>query len=191
MALIILLLMFHLKICSDIMKLHQYLLFHVLIGTMPLSSAPEVQSKNELFPVFGITLGVTSECELKKIGDKDEDSNYYIVRGQKFWVEEGKFDRMYLTKPSEMPLKWRNLNFSWYNTYDEWLEALEKLGFEVCVSQSPTIREYRGADSFFAELNAKQFGATPVALKLSFKYSDKTSTDHEGTLYSIRVTQPK
>lgn len=173
------------------MKLHHLLLIPVLFGTMPVTTFSEVQSQNELFPVFGITLGVTSECELSKIGEKDKDSDYFIVRGQKFWVKEGKFDHMYLTKPSEMPLKWRNLNFSWYNTYDEWLEALEKLGFEVCVTQSPTIKEYRGADSFFAEINAKQFGTTPVALKLSFKYSDKTSTDQQGTLYSIRVTQPK
>ena len=173
------------------MKLHHLILLPVLIGILPMSSTAGEPSKDELFPIYGITLGVTTECELAKIGEKDKIKNYYKIRGQNFWVEEGKFDRMYLTRPREMPLKWRNYNFSWFNTYNEWVETLKHLGYKLSVTQPPMIEEYRGADSFFAEINAEKIGATPVLLKLSFKYSHKTSVDHEGTLYSIRVTQPK
>ena len=52
------------------MKFRPLLLLSVLLGTMSLSSAPEVHSKNELFPIFGIILGVTSKCELDKMGEK-------------------------------------------------------------------------------------------------------------------------
>jgi len=49
---------YELIIQADRMKLHHLLLIPVLFGTMPVTTFSEVQSQNELFPVFGISLGV-------------------------------------------------------------------------------------------------------------------------------------
>lgn len=148
-------------------------------------------STKELFPVYGITLGETDEDTLKNMGKADD--GHYTVHGQNFWVHDGNiFKGMYLTRPSQLPLKWRNMGFDWYLTYDQWLDLLNDLGYTITIEEAPHIEMYRGHESFYAEVKAvNKTAAVPTELSLDFKYSDITTTSGEGSLYSIDIDIPE
>jgi len=158
-----------------------------LTGCQPQKSA---SPSGELFPVFGIVLGQTDVEELKKMGE--EDDGFYVIHGQKFWVHSGNvFKSMNLVRPRQLPLKWRNMGFDWFRSYDQWLELLEDLGYTITIVEAPHVEMFRGHESFTAEVKAINGTATvPTELNLDFKYSDKTTTSGEGTLYSIDIDIP-
>jgi hypothetical protein len=144
-------------------------------------------SQKELFPVYGITLGQTDEDSLKNMGKADD--GHYVVHGQNFWVDDGIFDHMYMTE-GQLPLKWRNLGLDWYLSYDQWLNLLNDLGFTVTIKEAPSLKMYRGRESFYAKVEAVKISKIPTKLVLDFKYSEETTTSAEGTLYSIKIRIP-
>jgi len=178
------------------MKYLVLLMMFVLAGCQVAESNPKSTEglDNELFPIYGVTLGKSTREDLIKLaGKKDRKNDFYTIKGQRFWFdEEGKYSSsMYMTTSEEMPKKWMDLGFSWYLSYNQWLALLRKLGFTVTVAEPPEIQKYEGHDSFHALVNAVKLTGIPVQLTLDFSYSEETSADAESTLYSISITLPE
>ena len=152
-------------------------------------SQRSASSSNELFPIYGIVLGETDEETLKRMGKAEDD--LYVIHGQNFWVHDGNvFESMYLVRPKQLPLKWRNMGFDWYLTYDQWLNLLSKLGFTVD-STTPSVINRHGEKIFSATVFAVKKSGVPTQLKLEFKYNKGLTRNDEGTLYSIDVDIPE
>ena len=145
------------------------------------------QKSQTLFPILNVTLGVTTEQELKKLGQKDREFNMYTIRGQNFWVKNGLAHHMYMAKPLEWPKKWRNLDFSWYLSYNEWITTLKKIGYKVTVIEPPRIELYNGHKSLNAKVRATKQERKLIELTLNFQYSKATKTNQVGSLYSISI----
>ncbi|MCM8533590.1 MAG: hypothetical protein NE330_20665 [Lentisphaeraceae bacterium] len=149
------------------------------------------EQHKELFPIFNINLGITTEEEIAKISkvpaQKIKTSKYYIVKGQRFWIKNGICEHLYLSRPSQLPLKWRNMNFSWYNSYNEWIDIITKLGFKIKIIDEPHVKDYRNKDSFFAKFEATKPGIVPLKLTFAFAYSFEITKDSEGTLHNLRI----
>ncbi|EDM26984.1 hypothetical protein LNTAR_07064 [Lentisphaera araneosa HTCC2155] len=146
-----------------------------------------VQAETNLFPLEGVTLGKTTEDEIRLLGEESDKFNYYKVRGQNFWIKGGLAEHMYVTRGSEWPHKWRNYNFSWYLSYDEWIEVLENIGYEVTVIEPPRVDVHNDHPSLYAKLRATKKEETTIQLNLDFRFSKNTKTDQHGSLCSIKI----
>ena len=158
---------------------------------------PNLQSKECLFfPLYSVILGETSVKELAKKGieSKDRDSDnkpykYYVVNDMNFWYDTNIATHMYLTYTSPIPQKWRNCGLDWSLSYNEWLKLFKRLGFFVSNVELPKKEWYRGKRTLVAEFHAskKMKNQTQLVFELHFNYSQKTSVNSKGTIYSLRV----
>ena len=150
-----------------------------------------------LFPLYGITLGVTTVDELKRMGthatDRDEEGElfrYFVINDMNFWYANDRAESIYITYSDAMPTPWQALGFDWSKSYDDWLNTLEELGCFISIADPPKkIRHYSGEyDSFTADVSGllKTEPGT-LAIRLSFDYSKGTSVTAPSTLYSISV----
>jgi hypothetical protein len=154
------------------------------------------EQKCIFFPLYGVMLGETKVSELAKLGNraKDYDSDkklykYYTVKDMRFWFTGDIADYMYITYTDPIPQQWRSCGFDWNLSYSKWLTLLEKLGFFISVAKNPVKEWYNGKRSLSAEILAtKRINPyTSIIFELDFSYSQITSLDAQGTLYSIRV----
>jgi hypothetical protein len=164
--------------------------FAFLVGCQSQKSTSD---SKELFPVFGMVLNKTQADQLREMGEfcGDYGEGLYTIHGQDFWVKNDTFDRMYLVSPDQLPLKWRNMGFDWYLSYDQWLALLNDLGFAVTIEKAPVVEMRMGHASLCAEVKATKQSDVPVELSLNFEYSEKTTTRDEGTLYCIGINAPE
>ncbi len=141
-------------------------------------------NNKSFFPVFGSKLGETTEDELAELGRRNAQFGYYHIHGQSFWVRDGVFDYMSVTRPREVPRHWRNMGFSWYFTYEQIVNLFECLGFNLDVTEEPHIVDYNGQDSFYAKLTATKKSEN-LTVVLDFKYSKGKLRNSENTLYKM------
>ncbi len=148
------------------------------------------------FPLYGVALGETSVKQLAKKGSraKGKDSNnkrykYYLVNDMNFWYDKNTATHMYLTYTSPMPQKWRNCGLDWDLTYNEWLKLFKQLGFFISSVKLPKKEWYSGKRTLTAEFHASKKISDDMQLvfELDFNYSQKTSVNSKGTIYSLRV----
>ena len=158
---------------------------------------PKLQSKEcSFFPLYGVILGKTSVKDLAKLGTKakgrDTDNQpykYYVVNDMNFWYDTNIATHIYLTYTSPIPQKWRNCGLDWSLSYNEWLKLFKRLGFFVSNVELPKKEWYRGKRTLVAEFHAskKISNKTQLVFELHFNYSQKTSVNSKGTIYSLRV----
>jgi hypothetical protein len=158
------------------------------------------RAEKELFPLYGVILGKTTEAELMKMGQRSTMINsstnqpyqYYRIQGSDFWYYNGVSERMYLTESDKLPEKWTGLGLDWKLTYNQWNALLQQLGFSIRVVKPPTISQWQGKDAFSAEIVATKTTGIPLKIELAFRYAQGTTSPNDrGTLYSITVVALK
>lgn len=165
------------------------------LAAVPRKNAPE----NDLFPLYGVSLGRTTAPELAKMGtvasiDKRTGRPwlYYKINGMKFWYDKKSrlADHIYITKTDPMPKPWEELGFSWSLSYEGWLSLLKERGYKVEVTGKPKVmkHDHLKKSSLSAELIAARRDRIPVEIELDFDFGQSgTSRTSERTLYSLRV----
>jgi hypothetical protein len=160
----------------------------------------------DLFPVYGVTLGVTTTQELARLGTRATNINsstgkpyqYYEIKELSFWYNNaGVADSMYLThnwpEPDSLPERWRALGWDWDLSYNSWIRLLRQQGYSITIVDSPRIIIKEGRDHFIAEILAVKRTGIPLEIKLEFGKglfdvgNGGTSTDSKATLSSINV----
>ncbi len=151
---------------------------------------------NEFFPLYGVTLGITTENELKKKGvrakyrdNSGQKYKYYSINNTNFWYDNGIAERMYITHTDAMPEKWQKIGFDWNSSYSEWLKLMEKLDFFVSIVRKPQTVWYDKHRSFSAEFSAskKITENFELTFRFSFNYSRGRKVDSKDTLYNISI----
>lgn len=159
-------------------------------------SDKNIEPPNDLFPIWGISLGETNIEELAKLGvhsrsknkENGELYNYYQIHGHNFWYDENYITgHMYLTHSDAIPEKWRLLGFDWDLSYNQWTKLFESLNYTLSIIKPPSVKKYKGHDSFNAEIQASKQTRIPITIKLYFSYSEGINIDSKGTLYSMRI----
>lgn len=156
---------------------------------------------NPLFPLDGVTLGVTTVDELRRIGSRatliDKNTNqpyqYYVVNGINVWYHSYTYaNSYYITKPysgpDTMPPKWKTAGLSFDKSYNEWIALANSYGWNVKVTKEPHVGKYQNRDTFVANVELT-YPANNVShtVTLNFNYSNFTRASDKNTLYSISV----
>ncbi len=154
-------------------------------------------SECQFFPLYDVTLGVTTISELEQLGSKATDINastnrpydYFRIKGMNFWHHGTTASHLYLTYSDPLPRSWMNCGWDWQLSYNDWIKLLEKQGFHVLDAHKPKTERYDGKLSLTAELMAEMVLPNNLTLTVEcdFSYSQKTGLDTEGTLYSLRI----
>jgi len=154
-------------------------------------------SESQLFPLYGVTLGVTTVSELAQLGTKATDINsqtnrpydYYRINAMNFWHDGKKATHLYLTYSDPLPRQWDELGWDWQLSYNKWMKLLEKQGFFVLETYKPREERYQGKLSLTAELQAELVmpNETRLSVECDFSYSQTTGLNTSGTLYSLSI----
>jgi hypothetical protein len=155
------------------------------------------QSKSDLFPLFGVTLGETTTNQLARLGERSRTINdrtgkpyeCYQINKIDFWYDhDGVASYMYIARGIyPIPERWISLGFDWDISYTQWINLLGGLGYVVRIEEHPQLVKYNGHDSFTAKLCAVKQARIPLEITLGFSYSEGTTTESQGTLYNISV----
>jgi hypothetical protein len=169
----------------------------VSFSYVPEDAENASDSSNFLFPLYGVSLGATSESELATLGRRsdtidDGTGDYYqcyTVNGLDFWYDDGIADFMLLTNGIDsMPDRWSSSGFDWSLSYDDWTYLLETLGCRVEATEGPKVEKYEDRDTFSATLTAYYGSAdAEYEITLEFGYGLGTEPGDPDTLYSIMV----
>jgi len=164
---------------------------------LEVNTKPNFQTKKcTFFPLYGVSLGETTVKELAKEGSKakGKDSNnkrykYYLVNDMNFWHDKHTATHMYLTYTNPIPQKWRNCGLDWDLTYNEWVKLFEQLGFHISHAKLPKKEWYNGKRTLAAQFHAskKTLKNIQLVFDLDFNYSQKTSVNSKGTIYSLGI----
>ena len=135
-------------------------------------------SKDEFFPLFGITLGKTTWEQAKELGGKekvDEDTGdiFCDIKNVQFYSFDSKvFTFIYWTKDDQdFPNSWKSKGFSWKNPFNGWLNVFNELGYRINIKKQPTIKAYSGHKTFYAEFEALSPDGT-LSFNLDFNYGE-------------------
>lgn len=135
----------------------------------------------DFFPVFGITLGESTWKQAEATGNKveiykDGPSRLMHIKNIMFWDYEGMgvFTSLYWTKSynnTDFPDLWKSKGFSWDNSYDEWMDVFNKLGYNISVKQQPSQKEFSGRNTLSAKFIALSSDGS-LSFELIFDYGD-------------------
>jgi len=168
--------------------------------TAPAPSIPAqpMVNENDLFPLYGVSLGRTTVEELARSGTRatsinsktGEPHRYYEINGLNFWYnDDGIANFISIHRSLSIPAPWRALGFDLNLSYNEWMALLKRLGYDVKITQSPKVVFRNGRAFFDAEIDANKQTKIPIGIMLYFGYSTGTTADSKGTLYSLSVTR--
>lgn len=155
---------------------------------------------NYLFPINGITLGLTTDDELRNLctqstaidittGEpflfyKVDKINFYYSnkRHLAYLINLSKYDNFY------MPEKWAELGMSWFMSYDEWLVFGQKMGFDAKVILAPVVEKTEGKKTLHAILQlAYIVNNIQYNITLTFLNGSGSKTSDKDTLRFIEV----
>src|SRR6185436_7548110 len=118
----------------------------------PIPGFAGTQSNRDLFPLLGVTLGVTTLNQLAQFGERSKiidvstgkPYNSYKINETNFWYDErGIANHMYMARGIHpIPDQWRALGFDWSISYKHWVTLLNRLGCSVRLEASPRIVKY-------------------------------------------------
>jgi len=167
---------------------------------LPVQVEPQIQGNTQgcnLFPLYGIMLGKTTEQELSGMGtrstyiDKTENQpyKYYTVNELNFWYENSIVDHMYMTYSDPMPQQWKDCGIDWQLSYNDLKSGLENHGFQVTITKTPESKTWDGRQTLSAEITAIKRITSEITINFRFKfdYGSSNSLDAQKTLYSISV----
>lgn len=178
------------------------LLFWTFVLTMVwCSQTATAQTRStgasDLFPVWGITLGQTTWAQAESQGHqveiwKNGPDRTVDVNDVSFWDHEGCgiFTSLYWTcHNADFPASWKAKGFSWQNSYNTWMNVLNRLGFTIKVTKQPQQREYSGRMTLSADVTAE---TADWKIDFDFDYGkDGYLTSSPSTLYSISMKAKK
>jgi superfamily II DNA or RNA helicase len=135
---------------------------------------------DDFFPAFGITLGKTTWRDAENLGytvKQYENGPDRVLRAEDvyFWDNDGSgvFSIMYWSKYNgNFPQTWKSKGFSWDLSYNEWVELLDLLEFDVEITKQPWKDTYQGHKVFRAELKAISIDRM-LSFKFDFNYGDE------------------
>lgn len=152
-------------------------------------------SNNELFPLFGVTLGETTCEEARELGgedkvDEDTGEIYCDIENVQFFYDNFNIltSIYYWTKNDrDFPNLWKSKGLSWENSYDEWLDVFKCLGYKIEKEDEPEPKMFDGRITLSGRFEALSPDGT-LTFCLSFDYGEKGYyTSSPSTLYSISV----
>lgn len=150
----------------------------------------------ELFPLFGITLGETTWKQAEDMGNKvevlkDSQMRSTDIGDVTFWDDEGVgiFTSLswshYSYNPTDFPTIWKSKGFSWDLSYDEWLDVFKKLGFKITVTRQPIQKEFSVRNTLSACFEAISTDGT-LEFTMNFDYGENGShTSSPRSLHSF------
>lgn len=152
-----------------------------------------------LFPMNGITLGVTTVDELAAVGVRcksiDDDTGepylYYTVDGIDFWYDEKTrlVDYLPFSNGETFHERLVAMGFDHSKSYNQWYKVLENNGFDVVVAKKPTTGSYKGKRWLKAELKGTK--TTPCGIKLKvkvdFSYGDGLRVTDKNTSNGVYI----
>ena len=150
---------------------------------------------DDFFPLFGVTLGMTTWQQAKDMGHivkkcKPESSRTMTVEDIDFWDHEGEgvFTSLYWTRDeTDFPSSWKTKDFDWDNSFDEWMDVFKKLGYKISLTKQPVRTEHSGIISLYAEFEALSPDGK-LLFDMDFNYGRSGYfASSPKTLYSITV----
>lgn len=161
----------------------------------PNTYSTVVYSRKDFFPIDGITLGLTTRKEAKKMGLKveykgDRDWVTHSSSGLSFWDFGGwgRFNYLSISHYKTMPSLWKDRGMSFEMSWNEWLEFFKNHGFSVTITTSPTTKTYSGRSTLSGAMKATSADRS-IQFRLDFNYGNSHgegySVTSKNTLYSI------
>ena len=158
-------------------------------------SDTQSDTNQSFFPIYGITLGLTTKNDIVKMGYKPElyenGPKWHVdVNNVKFWdfKGDGVIKDMYLLEYGTMPQKWVDLGMDLTMSYNKWMTFLRKYRFEVTESNIPQVVEYSGRQTLSADVTASN-KQLQIQIHLDFDYGndhgDGYTKDSKNTLYQV------
>ena len=150
-------------------------------GDTKLHLTLEKNTDDCLFPMNGITLGVSTVRDLRAAGVQcksiDDDTGkpylYYTVDGIDFWYDKdsGVVDYLPFSKGDMLHESLVAMGFDHDKSYNDWLKVLKDNGFEVTVAKKPTTDSYKGRKWLRAELKGTKTTPCGISLKIKLDFS--------------------
>jgi hypothetical protein len=144
-----------------------------------------------------VTLGETTVDQLTRLGTRSgviskeagKPYDYIVISGTNFWYHGGSVaESIYIARGiHQIPERWKALGFDWNISYNQWVSLLQRLGYSVRIEEPPQVVRDGDHDSLRAGVSAVKRERAPIEIQLNFNYSRGTTTDSQGTLYSIFV----
>lgn len=103
----------------------------------PASVSSTALTIDNLFPIYGITLGKTTIEEVKKMGREVDEIKYGSpicrIDGIAFWDHDHDriFEDIYMTCYDPIPDRWEKLGFERWQSIETWQNLFEKSGYTV------------------------------------------------------------
>jgi hypothetical protein len=141
-----------------------------------------------LFPLYGVTLGKTTEIELARVATKKYEGRYEY-NGINFFIVDGVFTYLCLWHWDKFPAQWEKEGVRSQNSYDEWLSILEAFGYAVTVVRPPTLERKFSYDSVRARVFGRKETPCPHLLELNFGDKPGDSRRAPSTLYTLEIRQ--
>lgn len=160
-------------------------------------TAAKTGAPNELFPVNGVTLGVTTERQMQILGGArsiytDEQTGerkiYYTIEKRSYWLRNGVADSVGFFMVSGMPTKWRLLGFSFALSMSEAVALLKSLGYEVEMYVSlPKFEDIGKVTTYPGRVVGTKTGAVPIVVGMEFTLGSGKTLKTPNTMYYFAV----
>lgn len=151
---------------------------------------------NDFFPLWGITLGKTTWKQAKDMGLlvevwKNGPARTSRVGKVDLWDHngDGVFTSIHWAKfdMTDFISSWKQMGFSWENSYDDWLDVFKKFNYRIEVKKHPIISIFKGEKSLEARFEALSTDGN-LLFDLNFDFGDNGYyTSSPKSLYSINI----
>ena len=175
----------------------------------PTQSTPTQNSQttssgsiNQFFPLFGITIGKTTWKEAEDLGNEVKiwekgPARHFRSHNVAFWDHkgEGVFKDVHWTYSNgKFPESWKQLGFSWDNSYNDWLTTFRRLGYTITIKEEPKTKTWQGRKTLSAEFKAVSPDGA-LEFRLDFDYGNKNKEGYQvsspNSLYSLDIKYKK
>ena len=160
-------------------------------------SDTQSDTNQSFFPIYGITLGLTTKNDIVKMGYKPKlyknGPKWHVdVNSITFWDHEGDgvIESVNLNYNDAMPQKWLDMGMKLNMSYNKWIAFLKNHGFVIINATNPSQIEYEGRQTLSANIeaiNTKQL----LSFSLDFSYGNDNgegaTVDSNNSLYSINI----
>lgn len=153
---------------------------------------------NELFPLNGVTLGKTTESQMRLLGGErnvyadtqtGESKIYYNIEERNFWLRDGVADSVGFFNIDGMPAKWQLLGFNFGMSLKESAALLKKLGYEVQMNVAlPKFEDIGKEKTYAGFVRGTKAGAVPILVGMNFTLGNGKNMDSRDTMFYFAVS---
>lgn len=146
-------------------------------------------SVGTFFPIYGITLGQSTVQQSRNMGYNVKEyngTNFWDERGIGIWDhdKDGIWEWANIDHYDTMPDEWIRMGLTWDISYNEAKNLMQRLGFNVNVTKSPSVVTWDGRKVLDAEFTAKHPDGQ-LDVEFDFNYGYGSSVSASKTLYQI------